>query len=236
MGATPFDFLAVMNQTAAALGMRHTTYVDYSGFDPGSQSTAADQLILALRIMRNPLLRHLVSLRSVVVPVAGRVTTYTPLLGTNGVVGIKSGRTGYAGGCDVMALEATRDHQHFLVYAVITNQYGGDVLANAGQAAYRLAQSVLPSLASYVWSSRVPAGYVTWGNQRIALRVRPQMALRWWGVSPPTVQLVRMRLPATRLHRGQVVAEIRATRTGDVLATVVATTSSREVPWWHRLR
>ena len=33
-----------MNAEARALGMDHTTYTDPSGFDPGTVSTAADQL------------------------------------------------------------------------------------------------------------------------------------------------------------------------------------------------
>ena len=39
---------------------------------------------------------------SVTLPVAGTISTYTPLLGLDGVIGVKSGFTTAAGGCDVL--------------------------------------------------------------------------------------------------------------------------------------
>src|SRR5207245_4860287 len=44
-------FLAEMNAKAHALGMNHTAYTDTSGFDPGTVSTAADQLRVFQRAM-----------------------------------------------------------------------------------------------------------------------------------------------------------------------------------------
>ena len=41
---------------------------------------------------------------SITLPVAGTVSTYTPLLGIQGVIGVKSGFTTQAGGCDVLAV------------------------------------------------------------------------------------------------------------------------------------
>ena len=38
---------------------------------------------------------------SVTLPVAGTISTYTPFLGLDGVIGVKSGFTTQAGGCDV---------------------------------------------------------------------------------------------------------------------------------------
>ncbi len=38
-------------------------------------------------------------------PVAGTISTYTPLLGIQGVIGVKSGYTTAAGGCDVIAVD-----------------------------------------------------------------------------------------------------------------------------------
>ena len=236
LGGAHFDFLAAMNTEAAALGMAHTHYVDYSGYLPGSRSTAADQLRLALKVMVVPLLRHVVGLTAFRLPVAGVVTTYTPLLGTNGVVGIKSGRTGYAGGCDVMALEATRAGHSFLVYAVVTNQYGGDVLANAGAAAYRLAQSVLPSISSYRWPEGRRDGRLVWSGQVLPLAVRNVHPLEWWGRTPPRVRFVRVHVPASAVRKGQVVAMIERASDHVVLAEVVTTKASTPIPWWHRLR
>jgi D-alanyl-D-alanine carboxypeptidase (penicillin-binding protein 5/6) len=92
-------FVARMNDMAHALGMRHTAYTDPSGFDEGTRSTAADQLILAQHAMQLPEFASLVALRSAEMPVAGTVHNTDTLLGRDGFVGIKTGSDDAAGGC-----------------------------------------------------------------------------------------------------------------------------------------
>jgi D-alanyl-D-alanine carboxypeptidase (penicillin-binding protein 5/6) len=48
------SFVAEMNAEARVLGMDHTTYTDPSGFDPGTVSTAADQLRVLRRRFSPP--------------------------------------------------------------------------------------------------------------------------------------------------------------------------------------
>jgi D-alanyl-D-alanine carboxypeptidase (penicillin-binding protein 5/6) len=63
-------FVELMNDMAHSLHMFHTTYTDPSGFDPGTRSTAADQLLLARAAMSVPAFAALVAERSAVLPVA----------------------------------------------------------------------------------------------------------------------------------------------------------------------
>ncbi|HEY3629278.1 MAG TPA: serine hydrolase, partial [Jatrophihabitantaceae bacterium] len=79
-------FVARMNDMAHSLGMRHTVYTDPSGFDPGTRSTADDQLILAQHAMRVPDFATLVALPSAELPVAGTVHNTDTLLGQDGFV------------------------------------------------------------------------------------------------------------------------------------------------------
>lgn len=92
-------FVARMNDMAHALGMRHTIYTDPSGFDPGTRSIAADQLVLAQHAMRLPRFAALVAQPSADLPVAGTVRNTNTLLGHDGFVGIKTGSHDAAGGC-----------------------------------------------------------------------------------------------------------------------------------------
>jgi D-alanyl-D-alanine carboxypeptidase (penicillin-binding protein 5/6) len=92
-------FVAEMNRTARALGMRHTTYTDPSGYDDGTVSTALDQLRLARVVARNPTLAEMMATRSYGLPVAGEVTNTNTLLGHDGFVGMKTGSDNAAGGC-----------------------------------------------------------------------------------------------------------------------------------------
>ncbi len=86
-----------MNEAARALGMDATTYTDPSGFDPGTVSTAADQLRVFRQAMHFAAFRQIVSMDSVTLPVAGTLTNFNPLL-DQGYAG-KTGSDSAAGGC-----------------------------------------------------------------------------------------------------------------------------------------
>ena len=134
-------FVAKMNATAADLGMRQTHYVDPNGFNPMSESTPADELKVAAKAMAIPAFTQMVSMQSVTLPVSGTVSTYTPLLNVTGVVGVKSGYTSVAGGCDVIAYEASVQNHLVVVLAAVTGVTGPNVLNLAGLDALNLARA-----------------------------------------------------------------------------------------------
>jgi len=136
------DFVADMNATARALGLRNTHYVDPSGFEPATVSTAVDQTRLAEHAMRIPALADIVGQRSVRLPRAGTVRNYNALLGTDGVIGLKTGTTDQAGGNLVFA---ARDGRRLIVGAVLGQKIGAstqDSLAQAFGVARYLIESV----------------------------------------------------------------------------------------------
>jgi len=135
-------FVAKMNATAIQLGMRHTHYADPSGFDQGSQSTAGDVLKVAALDMDDPTFASIVRMPSVTLPVAGTISTYTPWLGFQGVIGVKSGFTTAAGGCDVVAVTRRVHGKKAMILSAVTGQTGPDVLAVAGYFALNLADHV----------------------------------------------------------------------------------------------
>jgi hypothetical protein len=89
-----------------------------------------------------PIVRSIVALTSVNLPVAGVVGSYTPYDGEYGVVGVKSGFTTPAGGCDVMAINIALDHAVFTTYAVVLGVHGDDAIDRAGEFALILSQSL----------------------------------------------------------------------------------------------
>ena len=138
-------FVAKMNAAAQQLGMHDTHYADPSGFDQGSQSTAGDLLKVASRDMENPAFASIVKMSSVTLPVAGTISTYTPWLGFQGVIGVKSGFTTAAGGCDVVAVVRRAHGKNVMILAAVTGQTGPDVLdggrvsgAETGRPGWRL--------------------------------------------------------------------------------------------------
>ncbi len=149
IGWTPATFVHVMNRDARVLGLTHTHYVDLTGISPGDRSTASDQATLAVNLMdAEPIVDHIVTLPRVALPYNGVVGSYTPYVGVAGVVGVKSGFTSAAGGCDVMAVRLQIGHVSLLTYAVILGEHRGNQLGVAGDAALALSQSIRSSLRS----------------------------------------------------------------------------------------
>ena len=135
-------FVQRMNRVASALGMRHTTYTDPSGFDQHTRSTPRDQLVLARVAMHRNTLRRLVGLRTYRIPVAGTISNTDTLLGQDGFVGIKTGSMDASGGC-FMFLTHRRVHGRRVdLYGVVMGQQGSDLIQAALQAARTLADRV----------------------------------------------------------------------------------------------
>jgi D-alanyl-D-alanine carboxypeptidase (penicillin-binding protein 5/6) len=140
-------FVMKMNAAARSLGMTQTTYTDASGFSTQTVSTPADQLKLASVLIQNPAVAQIIDNTSVTLPVAGTVVSYTPLIGVDDVVGVKSGFTSAAGGCDVLALSERVDGVPVEVLAAVTGYQGsGSVLAGAGLEALSVARQAIAQL------------------------------------------------------------------------------------------
>ncbi|MCW3816186.1 D-alanyl-D-alanine carboxypeptidase [Micromonospora sp. DR5-3] len=119
-------FIAKMNDTAAALGMTGTHYTDPSGYDPGTVSTAVDQVILARKAMQLPAFAEIVAQKQATLPVAGTVRNYNSLVGKDGVVGIKTGSTDEAGGCLVFAAVTKVGGRTFTIVGAVLGQPGAN--------------------------------------------------------------------------------------------------------------
>ena len=128
--------------------MDHTIYTDPSGFDPGTVSTAADQLRVFERAMRFPVFRQIVSMPSATLPVAGTVTNLNPLI-AEGYAG-KTGSDSVAGGCLAFFTHVTVGSHRLTSVGVVMGQGQGSdtsvILAAAGEAATQLVESVAPAI------------------------------------------------------------------------------------------
>ncbi|MFE4331879.1 D-alanyl-D-alanine carboxypeptidase family protein [Streptomyces sp. NPDC056831] len=130
------EFVVKMNRAAAALGMTRTTYTGASGVEPTTRSTADDQLKLARRAMKDPVLRAVVAMRDTTVPgVPGTVINTNRLLERPGVIGLKTGSSTPAGGNLMWAAEAASGTARHLVLGVVLGQRPQTTPAEGLQAA-----------------------------------------------------------------------------------------------------
>ena len=115
-------FVAKMNAFAVSLGTTATHYVDASGYDPRSVSSASDVLRVASAGMAIPTFAEVVAMPSVTLPLVGTLHNIVSEVGTNGVVGIKSGYTSVAGACMVLAANRKVRNQEVLVLVAVLGQ------------------------------------------------------------------------------------------------------------------
>ncbi len=117
-------FVAKMNAAAKQLGLTHTHYTDASGVAPGTVSTAASQVRLAMVDMADPAFRAIVDMAQVTLPVAGLQYNVDALLGHDGIVGVKTGFTTTAGGCFVFAAKTTIAGKPETLVGAVFHQFG----------------------------------------------------------------------------------------------------------------
>ena len=79
---------------------------DASGYLPDSVSTTSDLVKLGALAMKNSVLAEIVNQKTAVIPGVGTVRNYNNLLGTNGVIGVKTGNNDQNGGVFVGATTA----------------------------------------------------------------------------------------------------------------------------------
>ena len=205
-------FVAEMNADATRLGMLHSHFADPSGVDPGSQSTASDLLKVAAPDMANAALASMVKMPSITLPVAGTISTYTPLLGLQGIIGVKSGFTTAAGGCDVLAVIRTVHGKPVLLLAAVTGQQGPVVLAQAGLHGLALVDALAPLIGT---TSAVPSGqvaaHVRAAGRSVDARTTSSASLLTWPGVSATLAFQPARHVSNQARRGAAVGTVVVT-------------------------
>ncbi len=230
------NFVALMNERAQSLGLRQTSYADASGFDPASVSSALDQAKLATVLMRSSVARAIVDQSSVVLPVGGLENSYTPYVGTNDVIGVKSGRTSQAGGCDVMAMTFSQGASSGVLYAVVLGQRGGNLLGPAGDAALALARSALAHVQHVRLARGQVVGTVGWATSRTPIVLASAGEFWWWANSSRVPVHISLRHLTRGIHEGERVGTFHILGPLQGSISLVATRAAAPPTLLQRLR
>jgi len=109
-GSLP-EYQDYANEMLKTWGLNSTTIgIDASGFDESTTSSASDLAKIGERVMRNPVLKEIVSLQEYDVPVANTLTNTNKLLGQHNISGIKTGYIGEASGYCLASGYVEGDH------------------------------------------------------------------------------------------------------------------------------
>ncbi len=97
---------------------------DASGYSPASTTTADNLVKLGGIVMQNPVLAQIVGMKSVDVPNVGVMQNYDNIIGTAGIIGIKTGNSNQAGGVFLGAAKTQVNHQSVTVFTAIMDVPG----------------------------------------------------------------------------------------------------------------
>ncbi|MCL2515884.1 MAG: D-alanyl-D-alanine carboxypeptidase [Microbacteriaceae bacterium] len=96
-------FVKAANAWLKKHGFTHTVMTDPSGLNAGSVSTPADLVGIGELAIANPVLAAVVDTKSATLPTVGKITNTDPLIGQDGIKGVKTGYTDEAGHCLLFA-------------------------------------------------------------------------------------------------------------------------------------
>ncbi|GAB6901792.1 D-alanyl-D-alanine carboxypeptidase family protein [Kineosporia succinea] len=116
-------FVSKMNANARSLGMTNTTYVDPTGMSTKSASSTEDLLDLAPAAMGKVAFREIVKTKSAKIPL-NTLSNTNKLLGSNNVIGIKTGTTTPAGACLLFAATDKVNGKTYTIYGVVLGLKG----------------------------------------------------------------------------------------------------------------
>lgn len=185
-------FVAKMNGLAARLGMKKTHFADPSGFSSATVGAPADLVLAGEALLADPTLAQVVGQPQVDLPLAPGSVNVDYALGTQGIVGIKTGSSPAAGACFLFAGKEKIPGLPVTVVGVVMDQ---PTLAEAFSASERLLAAVVSGvkLVPAIASAEAVAEYRSpWGS-RTGLVAKSDIFLPGW---PGLIIHRRVRAPA----------------------------------------
>jgi len=200
-------FAAEAAEWLAAHGLAHTTIVEPSGMDPANTATASDVLLLGQLALENPVVAEIVAKQETTLPGnAEPVRNSNPLLGEEGIVGIKTGTLDEWN--LVSAKRVDVDGESVTLLAAVLGQPDAEARTNASR------QLLDAAVASLQPTTVVPAGTVVasvrteWGAAADVVAAEDASLVLWNGAVAPVEHAV-----------GDVLGELSGDAVGELTAT-----------------
>jgi len=185
-------FVTKMNGFAARLGMTKSHFADPSGFSASTVGTPTDLILAGQALLADPTLTQVASQEQVELPLAATSINVDYALGSQGIVGIKTGSSPAAGAC---FLFAGRERIPGLPVTVVGVVMDLPTLADAFDASEKLIAAVVSGLklVPAIASAQAVAEYrAPWGS-RTGLVAQSDIILPGW---PGMILHRRVKAPA----------------------------------------
>lgn len=225
------------NSYLAQLGLAHTEVgTDASGFAPSTTSTAGDLVRIGELVMQNPVLAQIVGQPSAGgIPVVNNIKNVNSLLGSNAIVGIKTGNTDQAGGVFISASRTTVNGQPVTIVTALANSPSLWQAMHDSLPLIKSAQANF-SLATVVRKEAVVGHYeLPWGGSVPAVAVK-NLSLTAWNGSPVTATVELQPIAATD-QAGQTAGSVKVPKSAvsKQLSVPVKLQTTPATPsiWWR---
>lgn len=179
------------NKIAKSLNMKQSVFAgDASGFLADTVSTPEDLVKLGQAFLQKPVLKEIANQATADLPVAGTVENVNWLLGSYGIVGIKTGNTDAAGGAYLAAAtHKLPDGKPVTIVAAIT---AAPTLSSAMTSGMKLLNSVYAGYGpvTVVRKGEVLARYKSsWENTSVTAVAAKDLSVYVWRGSAPRVEV-----------------------------------------------
>ncbi|MGO3885971.1 MAG: D-alanyl-D-alanine carboxypeptidase family protein [Mycetocola sp.] len=225
-------FLAATDDWLTANGMDNTTVTDASGLDEGSVSTPRDLLTLAGLVLLNPVLSEIAGEKTAELPMIGTLSNSNDLLGTSGVIGLKTGTSRAAGAGLLFAAEVSVDGRDVTLVGAVLGQ---DTPADRSSAVVEAIESTTGSLHA---ETLITAGTAIgeyrsdWGD-RASLYLTDDLVEVLWRDEEPTLTVEAD--PVATASSGTIVGTLVSSVPGHRTEVPVGVRGglNEPSPWWR---
>ena len=224
-------YVQYANQMLEAMKLTKTKVVDASGFSAGSVSTAEELIKMGEALMATPVLAEIVGQQSAEIPVAGKVNNINWMLGSDGVVGIKTGNTDEAGGVFVFAAKRQILSQDMTFIGAIMSAPTRNQAITDSRTIIRSLDSAFEERIIAKKDQIVGSLSAPWGASANAVLADDFKAVVWKGQNIEAK--TRLDKIAAPLKAGAQVGTIRFTLGERSFSEAVVLKDSLEAPPWH---
>jgi serine-type D-Ala-D-Ala carboxypeptidase (penicillin-binding protein 5/6) len=211
---------------------------DASGFLPTSTSTASDLVKIGELLMKNPVLAQIVGEKTMTgIPLVTDNRNVNWLLGTDNIIGVKTGNTDQAGGVFVGAATANIDNK---TVTVITAQMGSPTLQAALNSSLPLIESAQANFTTLTLAqagATVGTYYVPWSHSFVSAVTDQALTAPVWNGSTLGVNSVNLNPLSYKVQSGQTVGSVSNKTSGLVGDQSVNVSLASSIPqpsiWWR---
>ncbi|WP_261166916.1 D-alanyl-D-alanine carboxypeptidase family protein [Microbacterium sp. Marseille-Q6965] len=182
-------FAAEAAEWLAAHGLEHTTIVEPSGMDPANTATASDVLLLGQLALEHPVVAEIVAKPTTTLPGNEEpVENSNPLLGEEGIVGIKTGTLDEWNLVSAKRIDA--GGETVTVVAAVLGQPDADTRTNVSRDLLNAATASLQPTTVVPADTVVASVRTEWGTKADVVTVEDTSLVLWNGAVAPVEQRI----------------------------------------------